>query len=410
MRNPTTWHVALSTCIAAGALPACGDDASPPPFQPPAMMTTTTGSGGQGGDGGGSAGAGGEGGAGAAGGGTPGVIADTPCARPGTGGVQLFAAGTAPVLDQIERVGSRLMASGPDGRVLFDANGTGLDATPMELAPEWNRVATEGNLGGMVASDGSIEYLRFDEDGAPLIGPLEVAKVAPTGLALTWGAGVALVVFGHNSRVRARAVEEDGGLATPVSFVVAKDAFASSLSLRAAARDVYAGIAFTGDGAAGANTTLFARADAFGLVAEPAAILTTAATHHVSAVVGTDDGYVVLFNGEGAADRPLLLALDESGVPTSEAYELEGAEAAYGLASLGGEVAVLVARASGEAEMRAFDTSLAPLGPWVCFGADHDRARPAAIARFESSYAVLVTTALGAVILYRVDHLGTSAP
>jgi hypothetical protein len=144
-----------------------------------------------------------------------------------------------------------------------------------------------------------------------------------------------------------------------------------------------------------------------GVLADPAPIFTSIDPHRVSDVVGTDDGWVLLIDG---ATRPVILALDENGVPSGDPMAIEGADAAYGLASLGNEVAVLVGRESGEAEVRAFDTALEPLAPWVCLGQDHDPLHPAAIARYDAGYAVVVTTAAGQVMLYRVDHLGTGSP
>jgi hypothetical protein len=69
-----------------------------------------------------------------------------------------------------------------------------------------------------------------------------------------------------------------------------------------------------------------------------------------------------------------------------------------------------ILRETGEPQLRVFDLALEPLGPSVCLAAAHAESVPIAIAPDGDGYAVIFETEGGAVMLIRVDSVGTGAP
>jgi hypothetical protein len=396
MASPSTLHFACAIACAAslGGLGCSDDDSGPGPIGP--TQSAGPGGGGQGGSG---AGGNGGGGSGGSTGGMDGVIDDTECQTPRSAAVEVYAAASAPPLDQLERTGTRLSASGPDGRVLFDSDGQNADDTPTALLSQFNALATAGSVGAVAASDGAdIQYLAFNATGTTIGGPYDVATEAALTLTAAWGGGAGTVSWTTAGAIRSRTLDEDGVFFGP-AFDVALGTFDGSTSLRSAARDLEIGIAWT----AGAATS-FVRTD--GAVSLGSEVDVGApSTHHVAEIVSTASGFVVLLTGEGS-EPPLLFTLGTTGTPSGGPWELEGAGAAFDLASLGEEFAVLVERDSGEIELRAFDVDVTPLASWSCVGADRDPARRPSLVRYDTGYAVLHTAADGAVMLRVVDHIG----
>jgi hypothetical protein len=330
-----------------------------------------------------------------------GVIADTDCQSPTAAAVEVYSAASAPPLDQLERAGQRLAASGPDGRVLFDVDGQNADASATLLLSNFNAIVTAGSVGAVAASDaGAIQYLIYSVAGATLSGPFDVAMEDPVALTATWGGGAGTVTWAIGGDIRSRTLDEDGVFFGP-AYDVVTGAFTSVPALKAAARDLETGVAWTAD-----SVTSFIRTDGVAPLGSAVELLSTPTAHSVTAVASTTAGYVVLFTGEDPERTPLLMTLDATGQPTSGVWELAGASGAFDLASAGDEFAVLVERASGEVEMRAFDLNVTPLAAWACVGADRDAARRPSIVRYDMGYAVLHTSAAGSVMLRVVDHLG----
>ncbi len=371
-------------------------------------MTSSGGAGGSGGSADG--GAGGAGGGAGGGGGGHALIPDTACAAPAVAGVEVYDMASAPLVHQLASVGGRWMANGEDGYVFFDRDGDNADGTPTLLLPNRSAIVSEGATGGIAASnDTAIQFLRLDEDGEMLTPPVGIALVEPAVLSVASNAGDTLVSWAYNTRIDARGFTSSDSLAGP-AFTVTLGAYSTFAFLASASRGPEVGIVWSGDPAVGENKTLFMRADLEGPIGDPSLLYESAAVHSVAQVAATDTGYVVLLTGEPPSYRPLLLLLDPTGQPTDEVVGLAGAELAYGVASTGDGFAVVVGRVSGEAELRAFDLDLTPRGDWVCLGQDHDPTRPPAIATDGDGFAVVHTTAAGAVMLHRTDAMGTGAP
>jgi hypothetical protein len=336
------------------------------------------------------------------------VIADTACAAPGAAAASVYAPADAIRLEQLESVAGRWIASSPEGYVLFDRDGGNADGAPQQLAASFNVVASEGSTAGIVASGTVMQFLRIDEDGMTVNGPLGVDVDAPDAVAVASDSGDTLVVWAFNTKLEARPVSSGGVVGA--TFDVMAGAYSTFVFLEAAPREGSTGVVWTGDAELGTNTSFFVAIDPGGVPGEAVELLDTIETHSVSRIAATDDGWVVLFTGEPPDNEPLLMTLAPDGQPTSGLFRLDGARYAYDLASRGDGFAVVAGRASGEAELRAFDLDVVPAADWVCLGADHDEAAPAAIAVDGAGYAVLHTALSGEVLLHRLDALGTGAP
>jgi hypothetical protein len=380
----------------------CSDDELPP-RQPTGVIPGVGGMAGGGGSDGGGGGGEGPGGAGGN------VIADTDCAAPGAAGVEVYADTDGLRLEQLEAVGSRWIASSSEGYVFFNGDGENADGAAQQLAPNFNVIVSEGATAGIAASGpGFIQFVRVDEQDMTIAGPLGVALESPEALALASEGGDTVVVWAYNTTLKARPVNSGGVLGAAVD--VAFGAYSTFVEVVAAARSGSVGIAWSGDPDLGANVSQFTLIEAGGVVGDSVRLLETVGAHSVAGIVATDAGFAVLFTGEPPANEPLVMTLDAQGEPTSEIWRLQGARYAHDLASLGDGFAVLAGRGSGEAQMRSFDLTLQPAADWVCLGADHDDSRPPAVAVDGTGYATLHTTLAGAVMLHRLDHLGTGAP
>lgn len=399
----------LCVAVLAAVLPAlagCDEDAPPTSTSAPTSGPTTgPGGGGGGGDGGGDIGGGGAGGDG---GGT--VIENTDCTDPAVASTELYAAASAPDLRQLARVGTRWAASGEDGHVFFDADGANADATATVLLPNRNAIGSEGDTLGVAASnDNVIQFQRLDANGASVAGPAGMALLEPIALSVASNAGDTLVTWGVNTRLHARGFTAAGVFAGD-AFELVIGAYSTYLFFASAARGDEVAVVWSGDPTVGENRTQVIRADLDGPIGDPIDLYESALPHSVTQVAATDEGYVVLLTGPPPEREPLVILLDVSGTPMGEPYRLEGGDIAHGIASTGDGFAVIVGRATGEPQLRAFDLEVEPLGPWVCLGGAHNDTVPAAIASDGEGYAALFTLNDGAVMFNRTDAVGTGAP
>jgi hypothetical protein len=136
----------------------------------------------------------------------------------------------------------------------------------------------------------------------------------------------------------------------------------------------------------------------------------TVGSHNVKQVVGTANGYIVLYTGEAPGYEPLVQPLDENGFPISTPIVLDGAEFAQGIAARGDQWVVVAGRSGGELQMRSFDLNFTSLGPWVCLASGYDGNRPAAVTALGDGYAIMHTTPEDGLMLHRTDDTGEGAP
>jgi hypothetical protein len=215
-------------------------------------------------NGGGSA----QGGAGGAGGGTGagnnegGGVETTDCVDPAVNGAEVYSTTEPPLLNSLVAVGNRFMASGDEGFVFFDADGSNADATPTMLGPSVGGIDATGSRGGVTAYDVGIRYQRVDEDGQLTGVPAGISTNTPLDLVVTEN-GQSTIIWGFNSRIDARVMTDAGGFAGD-AFTVTYDAFSSFLFLKAAKRQGQVGIVWSGDPLLGFNHSHFILMDEFG--------------------------------------------------------------------------------------------------------------------------------------------------
>lgn len=371
---------------------ACSDD------ETRASATTT-----------GTASTGGSTGVGGAGGGTGGTeIPNTDCVETEAVGAVVYPGGTALAVDQLVATGARFAATGEAGLVFFDADGQNADATPSVLRASRHVVASEGDKVAVSAFDSEwLSIQRIASDGVPLGGLAGISQDRPqltATAAAPWGT---TVVWAYNTRIYARTWYD---VTMSAEYDVGIGAYTTFVFLQAGARGNEIGVVWSGDATAGANQSWFRKIDSTGPVGEEAALIyETAGVHNVTSVVGTDDGFMVMFTGDAPDFEPVMMRLDADGAPRGGAVRLDGAQFSQSMASQGSSVMVVAGRATGEMQMRPFDLDLSPLGPWVCIGTDYNEVLGAAITPDGAGYAVMHTTDGGALTLHRTNDTGEGA-
>lgn len=352
-------------------------------------------------------GPGGAGGGGASG--TGGAIPDTECASTTAEAVELYPKGTSASLDRVAVVGTRLVASGEAGIVFFDEDGQNVDPTPTVLRASRHVAASEGDTVAVAAYDDDwLSVQRLDEAGGAVTALGGVTHDFPqvTSIAsASWGSPL---VWAYNTRLLGRTLTPSGTFATD-PYDVALGAFSTFVFLESGVRGDEIGVVWSGDENLGANQSFFTRIASDGPTGERSIIHETAGSHNVTAVVGIDTGYLVMFTGEPPDYAPAMLRIGLDGFPKGDPIPLAGARFGHGMASHGDRVAVVAGRETGEIQMRALASDLSPMGPWVCLGPDFDPDRPAAITAQGSGYAVVYTSLAGASIYHRTDDTGQGA-
>jgi hypothetical protein len=106
------------------------------------------------------------------------------------------------------------------------------------------------------------------------------------------------------------------------------------------------------------------------------------------------DGQLAILLTEGApAVAPVLLVVDEFGVPNPVLQRLQGASEAWGIASSAAGLAVVARSNTAQAVFRGFNADREPLGTWVCIddsGIDTAFEPRAALFSEASGYAAVV--------------------
>ncbi len=362
--------------------------------------TTSTGPSGPGAGGGGAGGGGGDGGGG--------EVPNTECVDTAAVPTEVYPAGTALRLDRITAVGPRFLATGEAGYVFFDGDGANADATPTVLRDSRHVAASEGDVVAIAAFDMDwLSVQRFDANGLEQTGLGGVTQTLPQLTDIAHASFGTPIVWAFNTRLYGRTLFPESSM-SPV-FDVAIGAYKTFVFLVAGARGDEVGVAWSGDATLGANQSFFTRITSDGPTGDMVELHESVSSHSVTGVAGTDDGYVVLLTGEPPDFTPLLARLDAEGRRQGNLRALDGALFAQGIAGRGARLAVVTGRATGEVQMRVFESDLTPAGPWVCLGANFDAVRPAAIAAIDGGYAVLHTSADGALILHRTDDTGEGA-
>lgn len=396
------WSPVAVAVLAMAAIAGCGDDGRTPSG---GTLVTSVGVGP------GSSGSGANGGAGGTTGvgGSGGEIPDTPCEAPALAAVELYGSGADQRLTTLVPIGNRWLAAGQNGYVRFDRDGANPDANPSTIGGNGFNVLTEepGAIGYASAGSNYVGYQRLGENDL-ITGPRSLSMDTPNGVATAAADMDSVTVWADNGAFWGRTVNAAGMLADD-EFLVLAGAYTTTVRMHglSGAGEMY--LFWSGPNAQGLFQSQLLRVGATGPGTNTAnAFYGTPFQHDLVQVVAVDDGFMALvFDNEAV---PRFLRLDPNGNLTQESPGLAGVQLVYGMASQGDRIAIIAGRASGEPELRVFDLSLSPVGPWVCLGSEHDPSVPAAIAADGSGYAAIFQTPDGATMLGRVDAVGTGAP
>lgn len=348
-------------------------------------------------------------------------VADTPCAVRGGSMREIFApAATKHRPLALVPVGPRRAMRTDDGVVMLDADGanpSGLIATGSLSVTE---IGSTANVLGALGSDGAtLGFARFDAAGAAS-GAVSTISASSTGYAAGGGEGKILVAWAENFQLRGVAFGDQGArIAEPFVFrsnTVETDG--ATFAIAHAGGDEF-GVAFAGQ-YAGSHRLVFTRVSTTKRLTTSFTLLRGADPLRLIGVARVESKFAMLFERRTAASTEILLSvLDGAGRFVGPTRRLLGVRRAFGVASSGGEIGVVVWRAGPGSEpdepvpdaieFRPFDGAGAPLGGWVCL--DEPFVAPtidvgAAILGEDTGYSVLMRTPKQAVSMVRVDRRG----
>ena len=366
---------------------------------------------------GGAGGMGGSGGSGATGGlGTVPIIdvPDTPC-NPlvGAAPVTLYADNSnAPALASLSVVNGRRMAGGRfvPGFVTFDLNGASPSAAVVGVDPDFDRVASEGNTIGLVASDGtSTRFQRYSSNDTAVGTTLTLGNGSGAGLTIAGdAAGGSLVVWANASSLTGQFVDAAGSAQTPFTFAdgIAVKSIATSM-VRAGNEFALAWSAVDNGIARGR----FVRLSTSGIVGSIVELTGDSFKHYVVKLVKTPTGYALLLHSGALAFDTLVVTLDAQGNVAGSARRFVGTKFAMDLAALGDSLGLVAKRADGVTEFRPLDAQGDPTGDWKCIDLPStDTYDQAGIDADGAGWAIVYRTPAGGEKFVRTNLTGTAAP
>ena len=353
---------------------------------------------------------------------------DVPCVKGGGTRTLLFNAGDSgnggPAVTRVQSLGARRFAAGGNlpGFITFDATGAAPQLFPVALGTVQTAFSSEGDvIGAMALNASTVDYQRYDANGAAQGAPVTLATgiVSPGALWMGSGGGGSLAAWSAGATLTAAGVTA-AGAAAGAPWTLATGG-TSARVVMAYANGKYA-IAYSFSVSTG-TVARFQLADATGPSGAAVDILSAAAAVgkvEVVAIVPTSKGFLLIFD-RGADDLVYVVPLDASGKVSGPARRLLGGDAPWGLASRGDDVALVTmsndTKVNGnegprKPQFRALDPAGVPLAPWVCFDERiaTGQYQDMGVLAEPNGYAVVYKTVTDETALQRVDKLGTGAP
>jgi hypothetical protein len=366
-------------------------------------------------------------------------LPDSPCAVRADVGKVVFTSATYDAVLSLSAIGSRRVAQRKSGFVIMDADGSNPTAT---ITSSRAAAALDATTIAAVSTDGAGPLLSlYDANGAPKATGLLAYDAPPYGLTVTGGGSEGLMVWGSAFGVFARGIAPTTFMAPafPVASSGAVGSFAASIARRANGEFAVAFSGITPDTDEEARLS-FVRMTTTGRIAQGFHLEIGKAPRRVVQLVPRTNGWALLVD-YGISQRAHLVLLDAEGRLDGPVYRLGGASIGYGLASSGGELAVLALHdapsssdggvtdagvndagdaAAGDAAstttpsglrraaFRALDEKGAALGDWTCFGdgVDSHGGTEGAILGEDNGYTLAFPKANGDVVIARVDRRG----
>ena len=309
----------------------------------------------------------------------------------------------------------------PDGLAFMDGNGGNASSSIVSATFPVAAIASTGtSLFAIGVDSATLRGAWFDSQGSSTAPALTIATQA-SGPAAGGANGTSLAVWLEGADLRAAGFTAQNTPAGPAfdfrrglsekenaSLAVAHqkdDRYGVAHSSSAADKDYR--LTFT------VVSTVARIGTSYTLAAGPLPIRVVSVAH-------TAKGFAILVELDLPA-VPAVIFVDDAGKIVGSARRLLGARRAYGIASSGGELGVLVHRLlkTAEEEMpealefRSFDALGEPLGAWACLDAPataFDFDMGAAISAEAEGYAVLMRDNAKQVVLRRFDRRGLLPP
>lgn len=298
------------------------------------------------------------------------------------------------VFDRADAVGPRYFAFDSASLALITFGKAGADASAISYAT-LAAVAPFGEdlVTLELGDDGELLARSYDGFLEPQGDELALETAATFAHALGASSDSLLALWGSGGELRGRAFEPDGSLDTAFDFGARSctDHGCKPLALWTGerfvvlwsriddnAKSVLSWAVVTREGTIETTRNVLRAEDPYSLV---------------GATRFADDHLAILLTEGAPAAAPVLLVVDEFGVPNPVLQRLEGATEAWGIASNAAGLAVVARSRSAQAVFRGFNADREPLGPWVCIddsGIDTAFEPRAALFSEASGYAAVV--------------------
>jgi hypothetical protein len=359
-------------------------------------------------------------------------VADSPCATRADSGKVLFPSAPFDPIIGLSTLGAKRLVQRSSGFLTMEPDGTGLSAT---IASSRAAAALDATTIAAVSGDTAGPLLSlYNADGTPKKIGLRAYDSPPYATTVAGGGSEGVMVWGSPFGVFARGIATTDFMAPPfpVASSGAVGGFAASVARRDTGEFAVAFSGFVPDETKESRLS-FVRVTTTGRIAQGFHLEIGATTRRVVQLVPRATGWALLFE-YGTPARTHLALLDAEGRLDGPVHRLVGTSLGYGLASSGGELAVLAlhdassstpdggiadagdggADASTTAPplprvaIRPFDAKGAPLGDWTCVGdgVDSHGGTEGALLGEDNGYAIAYPRANADVAFVRVDRRG----
>lgn len=354
---------------------------------------------------------------------------DVPCVQAGGTRVTLFSnadsgGNGSPAIAHLQALRALRLGTGDNlpGFATFDAIGQNAQVFDMSPGTVQTSFASEGDtIGAMIANAATIEYQRFDAQGAALGGRVSLRTglvPSPIAIWIAAGGGGSLGVWEAGKTLSAAGITAAGASAGP-AWQLSNDGVAASVSI-AYVGGKYA-ILWSVQPTSQSNLTRFVLADPSGISGAPVEIASGGLQFSVIKLLPTPIGFLAVLLGAGGDNHVYTVPLDASGNVSGTAHRLLGADYPWDIALQGNEVGlvtsgndILVDGSEGPRKplFRPLDLTGHPIGPWVCLDGfvPTGQYQDMALLQEANGYALVYKTPADDTVLVKFDHLGTGAP
>ena len=191
-------------------------------------------------------------------------------------------------------------------------------------------------------------------------------KTASSIIGATWRPGFASRgkrgEVDPSGSVHARVLDSSGSVGAEHTIV--PNAYQAVIRLESSPAESGLAVAIASDPPEQGRVTRVVRVDESGAVTGSHLLPPELPPHSLEKLIASGNGHALLLSAGMPERLPIVVLLDPAGNAT--AFGLEGALRGADLAAGPGVLLVAAMRSTGQPQVRAFDPSMQPAGPWIC--------------------------------------------